>query len=177
MKTTAGICRPCCLCGHLLWCSDVAWLSACRCVCWTRFHFICLSLCCEGGSDFYTSILPSLKWVFIQTAPLIVMQRLVSGVTAGIHYLLEAFFLCVCVFFSHSAISEKIWRCCYQASIPTSPFKMQFYPSPLHPSFSGRCVIRGFLVSASESLGQPCSICHWVTQLSGDMRGYSWHFV
>lgn len=37
VETTAGTCRPCCLRGHLLWGSDVSWLSACRCVCWVTW--------------------------------------------------------------------------------------------------------------------------------------------
>lgn len=105
--------------------------------------------------------LPPLKWVFIRTAPLTLMQLLISGVTADIHYLLDGFF-CVCFlllaqrhqhakFTLYYAILEGF---CYQGSIPASPFKTQFYPSPLHPSFSGRCVIwglpcRGFWVTGS----------------------------
>lgn len=137
---------------------------------WTRFHFIFLPLwqvfllpcAVREAVIFHTDFFfPSLKLVFIQTAPFTLSSDFWSH---SWHSLcLPGIFFCVCMFFffqhggismrsSGCIISEKIWRVCYQASTPASPFKTQFYLLPLYPSLSSRCVI----------WGSPC-LYVWVT--------------
>lgn len=100
------------MCGHLLWCSDVAWIAVCRCqLSW--IHFIFLSL-------WYFPLFVAVKW-------LLLIQVLSSGVSRVTFIICKRHFSAFssrAVMHQHAQFTigglDNIWR----FSSPASPFKM-----------------------------------------------------